>query len=82
MPRYDVYSDRVSAAFVVSDPVDWGRDIQVCFQLSFLFLFYFCILFFAYSAVLIYWGMLSMDVQHMLVIRVGTCSGLRNLILN
>ncbi|KAK9913331.1 hypothetical protein M0R45_037149 [Rubus argutus] len=29
MPRYDVYSDRISAAFVVSDPVDWGRDIQV-----------------------------------------------------
>lgn len=29
VPRYDVYSDRVSAAFVVSDPVDWGRDIQV-----------------------------------------------------
>ncbi|XP_038980181.1 uncharacterized protein YKR070W isoform X2 [Phoenix dactylifera] len=28
-PRYDVYSDRVKAAFVVSDPVDWGRDIQV-----------------------------------------------------
>lgn len=45
-------------------------------------LFFIFILFFAYSAVLIYWGMLSMDVQHMLVIRVGTCSGLRNLILN
>ncbi|KAM1755534.1 hypothetical protein ACFX12_007854 [Malus domestica] len=29
VPRYDVYSDRVSASFVVSDPVDWGRDIQV-----------------------------------------------------
>ncbi|BFG22523.1 hypothetical protein CerSpe_087970 [Prunus speciosa] len=29
VPRCDFYSDRVSAAFVVSDPVDWGRDIQV-----------------------------------------------------
>ncbi|XP_010920951.1 mitochondrial hydrolase YKR070W isoform X2 [Elaeis guineensis] len=29
LPRYDVYSDRVKAAFVVSDPIDWGRDIQV-----------------------------------------------------
>ncbi|KAG1339156.1 hypothetical protein COCNU_04G014620 [Cocos nucifera] len=29
VPRYDVYSDRVKAAFVVSDPSDWGRDIQV-----------------------------------------------------
>ncbi|XP_050385382.1 uncharacterized protein YKR070W isoform X2 [Argentina anserina] len=29
VPRYNVYSERVSAAFVVSDPVDWGRDIQV-----------------------------------------------------
>ncbi|GFZ14829.1 hydrolase family protein [Actinidia rufa] len=28
-PRYNVFSDRVKAAFVVSDPVDWGRDIQV-----------------------------------------------------
>ncbi|KAE8666374.1 50S ribosomal protein L10 [Hibiscus syriacus] len=28
-PRYDVSSERVMAAFVVSDPVDWGRDIQV-----------------------------------------------------
>ncbi|XP_031090681.1 uncharacterized protein YKR070W-like [Ipomoea triloba] len=27
--RYDVFSDKVKAAFVVSDPVDWGRDIQV-----------------------------------------------------
>lgn len=25
----DVYKERVKAAFVVSDPVDWGRDIQV-----------------------------------------------------
>ncbi|KAK8677287.1 hypothetical protein V6N13_142834 [Hibiscus sabdariffa] len=29
VPRYDVSSERVMAAFVVSDPVDWGRDIQV-----------------------------------------------------
>ncbi|KAI3852082.1 hypothetical protein MKW98_020081 [Papaver atlanticum] len=28
-PRYDVSSERVQAAFVVSDPVDWSRDIQV-----------------------------------------------------
>lgn len=28
-PRYDVFSERVQAAFVVSDPVDWSRDIQV-----------------------------------------------------
>ncbi|PSR93043.1 HAD-superfamily hydrolase, subfamily IIA, CECR5 protein [Actinidia chinensis var. chinensis] len=28
-PRYNVFSDRVKATFVVSDPVDWGRDIQV-----------------------------------------------------
>uniref|UniRef100_A0A1D1ZCR5 Uncharacterized protein YKR070W n=1 Tax=Anthurium amnicola TaxID=1678845 RepID=A0A1D1ZCR5_9ARAE len=28
-PRYDAYRKRVQAAFVVSDPVDWGRDIQV-----------------------------------------------------
>ncbi|KAM0948178.1 putative HAD-superfamily hydrolase, subfamily IIA, HAD superfamily [Dioscorea sansibarensis] len=28
-PRYDVHSDRVKGVFVVSDPVDWGRDIQV-----------------------------------------------------
>lgn len=27
----DVYRERVKAAFVVSDPVDWGRDIQVIF---------------------------------------------------
>ncbi|CAO2816486.1 unnamed protein product [Amaranthus hypochondriacus] len=25
----DVYTERVKAAFVISDPVDWGRDIQV-----------------------------------------------------
>ncbi|KAK9284073.1 hypothetical protein L1049_012333 [Liquidambar formosana] len=29
VPRIDVLSDKVKAAFVVSDPVDWGRDIQV-----------------------------------------------------
>ncbi|XVF83346.1 hypothetical protein PTKIN_Ptkin16aG0479300 [Pterospermum kingtungense] len=29
VPRYDVSLERVKAAFVVSDPVDWGRDIQV-----------------------------------------------------
>ncbi|KAL5082431.1 hypothetical protein RYX36_010852 [Vicia faba] len=27
--RIDVFSERVQAAFVVSDPVDWSRDIQV-----------------------------------------------------
>ncbi|KAK7811966.1 putative cdp-alcohol phosphatidyltransferase class-i family protein c22a12.08c, partial [Quercus suber] len=29
VPKYNTTSDRVKAAFVVSDPVDWGRDIQV-----------------------------------------------------
>ena len=29
VPKYNATSDRVKAAFVVSDPVDWGRDIQV-----------------------------------------------------
>ncbi|KAL5800156.1 hypothetical protein ACOSQ4_033040 [Xanthoceras sorbifolium] len=29
VPGYIVSSERVKAAFVVSDPVDWGRDIQV-----------------------------------------------------
>ncbi|XP_027341839.1 uncharacterized protein YKR070W [Abrus precatorius] len=29
VPRNDVFSNRVQAAFVVSDPVDWSRDIQV-----------------------------------------------------
>ncbi|KAL3581466.1 hypothetical protein D5086_015798 [Populus alba] len=29
VPRYDVSSEAVKAVFVVSDPVDWGRDIQV-----------------------------------------------------
>nr|KJB60624.1 hypothetical protein B456_009G315700 [Gossypium raimondii] len=29
VPRYNVLSERIKAAFVVSDPVDWGRDIQV-----------------------------------------------------
>uniref|UniRef100_A0A2P2L4C8 Uncharacterized protein MANES_10G040600 n=1 Tax=Rhizophora mucronata TaxID=61149 RepID=A0A2P2L4C8_RHIMU len=28
-PRYNVYSETVKAVFIVSDPVDWGRDIQV-----------------------------------------------------
>jgi hypothetical protein len=28
-PPYDVYSERVKGVFVVSDPVDWGRDLQV-----------------------------------------------------
>lgn len=28
-PRVDVFSERVEAAFIVSDPVDWSRDIQV-----------------------------------------------------
>lgn len=28
-PKYDVYSDRVQGVFVISDPVDWSRDIQV-----------------------------------------------------
>jgi len=28
-PSYDVYSERVKGVFVVSDPVDWGRDLQV-----------------------------------------------------
>lgn len=27
--RIDVFSERVQAAFIVSDPVDWSRDIQV-----------------------------------------------------
>ncbi|KAG9453275.1 hypothetical protein H6P81_006179 [Aristolochia fimbriata] len=27
--KYNVLSDKVKAAFVVSDPVDWSRDIQV-----------------------------------------------------
>ncbi|KAK9127227.1 hypothetical protein Syun_016024 [Stephania yunnanensis] len=29
VPRYDVFSERVQAAFIVSDPYDWSRDIQV-----------------------------------------------------
>ncbi|WVZ14040.1 hypothetical protein V8G54_011606 [Vigna mungo] len=29
-PRNDVLSKRVQAAFIVSDPVDWSRDIQQC----------------------------------------------------
>lgn len=27
--RYNVDSDAVKGTFIVSDPVDWGRDIQV-----------------------------------------------------
>ncbi|OEL22082.1 putative CDP-alcohol phosphatidyltransferase class-I family protein C22A12.08c [Dichanthelium oligosanthes] len=30
-PSYDVYSERVKGVFVVSDPVDWGRDLQAAF---------------------------------------------------
>lgn len=33
VPSFNFTSDRVKAAFVVSDPVDWGRDIQVLFFL-------------------------------------------------
>ncbi|GLT66871.1 hypothetical protein SLA2020_392140 [Shorea laevis] len=29
MPNYNVSSEKIKAVFVVSDPVDWGRDIQV-----------------------------------------------------
>ena len=29
VPRRDVPLETVKAVFVVSDPVDWGRDIQV-----------------------------------------------------
>lgn len=36
LPRYNVFSDRVKAAFVISDPVDWGRDIQVVLYFEFL----------------------------------------------
>lgn len=28
-PNYDIFFEKVQAAFVISDPVDWGRDIQV-----------------------------------------------------
>lgn len=28
-PSYDVFEERVKGIFVVSDPVDWGRDLQV-----------------------------------------------------
>ncbi|XP_038891014.1 uncharacterized protein YKR070W-like isoform X2 [Benincasa hispida] len=31
MRKQSVLSERVKAAFVVSDPVDWGRDIQAAF---------------------------------------------------
>ncbi|CAN0909334.1 Uncharacterized protein YKR070W [Linum grandiflorum] len=30
-PRCDIHSESVKAVFVVSDPVDWGRDIQAAF---------------------------------------------------
>lgn len=35
----NVFPERVEAAFVVSDPVDWGRDIQVL-QLLYVVMFY------------------------------------------
>lgn len=38
LPRFDVLSERVKAAFVVSDPVDWGRDIQVLQNFKFIVL--------------------------------------------
>jgi hypothetical protein len=28
-PQIDIFSERVQATFIVSDPVDWSRDIQV-----------------------------------------------------
>lgn len=34
-PRNSVCSERVQAAFIVSDPVDWSRDIQVIKMLWF-----------------------------------------------
>lgn len=34
VPRYNAHRNRVQAAFIVSDPVDWGRDIQVSLSLS------------------------------------------------
>lgn len=39
-PSLDVTSERVKAAFVVSDPVDWGRDIQVISSKFYLFIYY------------------------------------------
>ncbi|GJN08221.1 hypothetical protein PR202_ga26117 [Eleusine coracana subsp. coracana] len=30
-PLYDVYAERVKGVFIVSDPVDWGRDLQAAF---------------------------------------------------
>lgn len=30
----DLYTEKVKAAFIVSDPVDWGRDIQVILYCS------------------------------------------------
>lgn len=29
MQNYDLLSEKIKAVFVISDPVDWGRDIQV-----------------------------------------------------
>ncbi|WJX73460.1 hypothetical protein P8452_57237 [Trifolium repens] len=28
-PQIDIFSERVQATFIVSDPVDWSRDIQI-----------------------------------------------------
>lgn len=47
--KFNVHSERVKGAFVVSDPVDWGRDIQVLF----LFTFFLCDLFAKYSRMVI-----------------------------
>ena len=30
-PPYDVYQERFKVVFVVSAPVDWGRDLQVVY---------------------------------------------------
>ena len=35
-PRKSVYSQRVQAAFIVSDSVDWSRDIQVILNQLFI----------------------------------------------
>jgi hypothetical protein len=35
-PRESVYSQRVQAAFIVSDSVDWSRDIQVILNQLFI----------------------------------------------
>jgi len=53
-PQIDVFSERVQAAFIVSDPVDWSRDIQVTdynklttvpYQMAFPFLSSCCLLY-------------------------------------